>query len=51
MSLNFIDIFCGIGGFHIALKNLGHKCVFASDIDKKWLEEKLNKWIINRNES
>ena len=38
MSLNFIDIFCGIGGFHIALKNLGHKCVFACDIDKKCRE-------------
>lgn len=29
----FIDLFCGIGGFHIAGKNLGMKCVFASDID------------------
>ena len=25
---------CGIGGFHTALSNLGHKCVFASDSDK-----------------
>ena len=31
----FIDLFCGIGGFHIALKNLGGKCVFSSDIDKE----------------
>ena len=31
---NFIDLFCGIGGFHIALTDLGYKCVFASDKDK-----------------
>ncbi len=30
----FIDLFCGIGGFHTALSSLGAKCVFASDIDK-----------------
>jgi DNA (cytosine-5)-methyltransferase 1 len=31
----FIDLFCGIGGFHAAAANLGLDCVFASDIDKK----------------
>jgi len=28
-----IDLFCGIGGFHIAANNLGVEVVFASDID------------------
>lgn len=33
-SFKFIDLFCGIGGFHQAMKSLGGECVFASDIDK-----------------
>jgi len=29
----FVDLFCGIGGFHLALQSFGARCVFASDID------------------
>jgi len=30
----FIDLFAGIGGFRLALQNLGSKCVFTSEWDK-----------------
>jgi len=34
-QLKFIDLFCGIGGFHQAFISLGAKCVYACDIDEK----------------
>lgn len=33
-AFRFIDLFCGIGGFHIAFSKQGGECVFASDWDK-----------------
>ena len=31
-GLTFVDLFCGIGGFHTAASALGLKAVFACDI-------------------
>ena len=33
-TFKFIDLFAGIGGFRIAMQNLGGKCVFTSEWDK-----------------
>lgn len=33
-NLKYIDLFCGIGGFHQALNKIGAQCILACDIDK-----------------
>jgi len=34
MHLRFIDLFAGLGGFHVGLSQLEMKCVFASELNK-----------------
>jgi DNA (cytosine-5)-methyltransferase 1 len=34
-KFKFIDLFAGIGGFRIAMQNLGGKCVFTSEWDNE----------------
>lgn len=49
-TFKFIDLFCGIGGFHQAMKKLGGECVFACDISLQCREvyddEGLSLWEI-----
>jgi len=36
--MRFVDLFAGLGGFHYALRALGHECVYASELDPELRE-------------
>lgn len=36
--MRFVDLFSGLGGFHVGLKNNGHECVFSCEIDSNLRE-------------
>lgn len=43
-KFTFIDLFAGIGGFRIAMQNLGGKCVYSSEFDAKAQETHLTNY-------
>ena len=46
LEYKFIDLFAGIGGFHLGMSNAGMKCVFASEIDKNARETYIKNHLI-----
>lgn len=48
-GFKFIDLFSGIGGFHLAMSALGGECVFASEIDEYAIQTYLENYGIDSN--
>ena len=48
-NFKYIDLFAGIGGFHQAMKNLGGKCVLASEIDESAIKTYMKNYGIDSN--
>lgn len=48
-TIRFIDLFAGIGGFHIAMEHYGAKCIFASEIDKYAIDTYKHNLLKNNN--
>lgn len=44
MPFRFVDLFCGIGGFHAAMSALGGQCVYAVEIDEAAAEVYRRNW-------
>lgn len=45
----FVDLFCGIGGFHQAMASKGYECVLASEIDEDCINVYFNNYNIDSN--
>jgi len=41
-KLTFVDLFAGVGGFHLALKDVGAKCVFVNEFNDRAKKTYLN---------
>lgn len=46
-KFKFIDLFCGLGGFRIAMESLGGKCVFSCDNDLEVAKTYENNFVDN----
>ena len=47
VTFKFIDLFCGIGGFHAAMSALGGECVYSVEIDAAAAKVYERNWGVN----